>query len=198
VIVTLLLSLLSAFFHQANSACGRLSGVIFNENEVSSLKYACFSQANFAYGSTPYATWRRVMESRFVSPALANALAAHTRAELVAGRSLRPGGDAGRDGATHAERGSCTRLEASDGSAEPVSVGPFAAGPALAAASAPAMGELECASAARMRECAVNAGFRAAAGPGSLPGAMREYLVLGSSLGWLVLFAAATYGLPSR
>ena len=99
-------------------------------------------QTNFAYGSTPYLTWRRVMQS----PRVAAALAAAITAQPLPAPERRAS-DA--DVAARQQIEGDSRDE--DGQGE--------------------------------------------AGAGA---EVAEYLVLGSSVGWMVLFAAATYGVRSR
>ncbi len=104
-------------------------------------------QTNFAYGSTPYLTWRRVMQSPRVAAALAAAITLQPLPLQDEARASEPGAS---------DAGGVVQQE---GSGEGDS--------------------------------------REQDGPGEA-GAGGEYLVLGSSVGWMVLFAAATYGVPSR
>jgi hypothetical protein len=110
-------------------------------------------QTNFAYGSTPYPTWRRVMQSPRVAAALAAAITAQPL-------PLQDDACASQRGASQA--GGATRLHDSGEGGSKEEDGQGACG----------------------------------AGSSGVEGA--EYLVLGSSVGWMVLFAAATYRVRSR
>jgi hypothetical protein len=119
-------------------------------------------QTNFAYGSTPYLTWRRVMQSPRVAAALAAAITA---------QPLPLHGDAKR-------RASDAGVAPGQGSGEGDSREGAGHGEAGAGAAGECLGE-------HLKQGEAGAG-------------LGEYLVLGSSVGWMVLFAAATYGVRSR
>ena len=147
-----------------------------------------YSRDNFAYGSTPYTTWRRVMQSPLVAAAVARALAAavpsppgwapkthHAATDagerMTAGEEPDPAAAAGGQRQSGAELG----CGSDDGGDE------GGGGGSRGAAGSDGSCNLEAG------DCVV--GERASA---------REYVVLGSSVGWMVFFAAMTYGLESR